>query len=85
MIDKESVEQDKEVDNDWVIPEWFSSDKKGGGEIDYMVNTLCTKEGDIKTSGFRESNFNQIVVVNYQINLLLRKGPIEVISYKSDL
>lgn len=50
-----------------------------------MVNTLCTKEGDIKTSGFRESNFNQIVVVNYQINLLLGKGPIEVISYKSDL
>lgn len=55
------------------------------GEIAYMVNTLCTKEGDIKTSGFRESNFNQIVVVNYQINLLLGKGPIEVISYKSDL
>uniref|UniRef100_A0A8W8IBF6 Uncharacterized protein n=1 Tax=Magallana gigas TaxID=29159 RepID=A0A8W8IBF6_MAGGI len=29
MNDKESVvEQEKEVDNDWDIPEWFSSDKK---------------------------------------------------------
>lgn len=50
-----------------------------------MVNTLCTKEGDIKTSGFRKSNFNQIVVVNYKINLLLGKGPVEEILYKSDL
>lgn len=56
MIDKESVEQDKEVDNDWDIPEWFSLDIRGG--IGYRVNTLCTKEDDIKTSGFRKSNFN---------------------------
>lgn len=46
MIDKESVEQDKEIDNDWDIPEWFSSDKRGG--IYYMVNTLCTKEVTLK-------------------------------------
>lgn len=29
MNDKESVEQNKEVDNDWDIPEWFLSNKKG--------------------------------------------------------
>lgn len=50
MNDKESVEQDKDqVDNDWDIPEWFSSDKKGKNVDDKlanMVNTLCTKEGE---------------------------------------
>lgn len=40
MIDKESVEQDKEVDNDWDIPEWFSSDKRGGGDILYGKHSL---------------------------------------------
>lgn len=33
MIDKESAEQDKEVDNDCDIPERLSSDKKWGNSL----------------------------------------------------
>lgn len=40
MIDKESVGQDEEVDNDWDIPEWFSSDKRGGYIIWLTLSVL---------------------------------------------
>lgn len=40
MIDKESVEQDKEVDNDWDIQEWFSSDTRGGKIIWLTLSVL---------------------------------------------
>lgn len=39
MNDKESVEQDKEVDNDWDIPEWFLSNKKGKNVDDKFANS----------------------------------------------
>lgn len=43
MNDKESVEQDKDqVDNDWDIPEWFSSDKKGKNVDDKLANMVNT-------------------------------------------
>lgn len=43
-------ESDKEIElQDWAIPDWLGSDKKGK-DIDVklaeMLNTLCTKEGE---------------------------------------
>lgn len=44
MTDKESFEQKKEVDTDWDIPDWFSSNNKE--KLSNSFNTLCTKDGE---------------------------------------